>query len=71
VGREREGGRERERERERYACICGICTHLCMHLWKPDVNIECLPLFFFSSILFEIGSFTEMELIVLARLAGQ
>lgn len=35
-------------------------AHVCAHTWKVEVNIGCLPLFFFT-LLCEIGSLTEPE----------
>jgi hypothetical protein len=38
---------------------------------EPEVNIRCLSLVLLSTFIFEIGSFGNLELPVLARLAGQ
>lgn len=24
-------------------CMLGTCTLVCMHIWRPEVNIQCLP----------------------------
>lgn len=35
-----------------------ICMPVCMHMWKPEVDVWCLSLLF-STLLFETGSITE------------
>lgn len=40
-----------------FTCVCR-CVHVCMLMWRPDVNIRCLPLAL-STIIFETRSPTE------------
>lgn len=40
--------------------ILGSCAHVCMPVYKPEMNIKCLVQWLFT-LFFEIASFTEPE----------
>lgn len=39
-----------------YTCMCS-CSHPCVHIWKPNVNIDCPLLYFILPL--KTGSFSE------------
>lgn len=57
------------------ACVCLFCecmhvcrcTCLCVHMWKPEFNFSCLPLWL---LFFDIESLTDPGAAVLSKLTG-
>lgn len=77
VGKERELGKAQGEASLCVLCVC-VYIHMCggwMHvgMWRPEVDIACLPLLLFSHwfICFQTRSLAGLELAGLARLTGR
>lgn len=53
-----------------YLCSRSMCTYLCMHTWRPEVDFGCLPQLL-SSYFLRLSLSLDLELIVSAKLSGQ